>query len=142
MTAVEWLIEQIESCKITMYNDGDRKKLISLVEGNLIEQAKEMEKQQIIKNINNYNIKVTEFLLNPLFNLEHSKHGIACEKLSDIRNQFINDNIVDTNEMVSSQTEISDEEIEKAAAHHEPMVTRRAWVSACKWYREQLKQRQ
>jgi hypothetical protein len=35
--------------------------------------------------------------------------------------------------------EISDEEIEKAAAHHEPMVTRRAWVSACKWYREQLK---
>ena len=38
--------------------------------------------------------------------------------------------------------EISDEEIEKAAAHHEPMVTRRAWVSACKWYREQLKQKQ
>jgi hypothetical protein len=38
--------------------------------------------------------------------------------------------------------EISDEEIEKAAAHHEPMVTRRTWISACKWYREQLKQRQ
>jgi hypothetical protein len=38
------------------------------------------------------------------------------------------------------EMEISDEEIEKAAAHHEPMVTRRAWVSACKWYREQLKQ--
>lgn len=38
--------------------------------------------------------------------------------------------------------EISDEEIEKAAAHHEPMVTRRAWVSACKWYREQLKNKQ
>jgi hypothetical protein len=46
-TAVDWLIEQIESCKITMYNDGDRKKLISLVEGNLIEQAKEMEKEII-----------------------------------------------------------------------------------------------
>ena len=42
----------------------------------------------------------------------------------------------------SSQTEISDEEIEEAASHHEPMVTRRAWVSACKWYREQLKSRQ
>jgi hypothetical protein len=39
----------------------------------------------------------------------------------------------------SPQTEISDEEIEKAAAHHEPMITRRAWISACKWYREQLK---
>lgn len=35
--------------------------------------------------------------------------------------------------------EILDEEIEKEAAHNEPMVTRRAWVSACKWYREQLK---
>ena len=47
-TAVEWLIEQIESCKITIHNDGDRKKLISLVNENLIQQAKEMEKQQII----------------------------------------------------------------------------------------------
>jgi hypothetical protein len=36
------------------------------------------------------------------------------------------------------ETEISDEEIEKAATQYEPMVTRRAWVSACKWYREQL----
>ena len=37
------------------------------------------------------------------------------------------------------QQELSDEEIEKSAAHHEPMVTKRAWISACKWYREQLK---
>ena len=44
------------------------------------------------------------------------------------------------NDIISNR-EISDEEIEKAAAHHEPMVTRRAWVSACKWYREQLKQK-
>jgi hypothetical protein len=47
-TAIDWLIEQIESSKITIYSDGGRKKLISLVDGNLIEQAKEMEKQQII----------------------------------------------------------------------------------------------
>jgi hypothetical protein len=46
-TAIDWLIEQIESCKITIYNDGDRKKLISLVNDDLIEQAKLMEKQQI-----------------------------------------------------------------------------------------------
>jgi hypothetical protein len=45
-TAVAWLIEQIESCKITMYNDGDRKKLISFND-DLIEQSKHMEKQQI-----------------------------------------------------------------------------------------------
>jgi hypothetical protein len=47
MTAIDWLIEQIESCKITMYNDGDRKRLISLVNDDLIEQSKQMEKQQI-----------------------------------------------------------------------------------------------
>jgi hypothetical protein len=49
------------------------------------------------------------------------------------------DYIVKVTDVTSSQIEISDEEIEKAAAHYEPMVTRRAWVSACKWYREQLK---
>ena len=37
------------------------------------------------------------------------------------------------------QQEISDEEIEKAASHYDPIVTRIAWISACKWYREQLK---
>jgi hypothetical protein len=52
-------------------------------------EAKEMEKEQRKNDITNYNIKVTEFLLNPLFNLEHSNHGIACEKLADIRNEFI-----------------------------------------------------
>jgi hypothetical protein len=50
--------------------------------------------EEKIKNITDYNIIVTEFLLNQLFNLEHSKHAIACEKLSDIRNQFIYNNIV------------------------------------------------
>jgi hypothetical protein len=35
--------------------------------------------------------------------------------------------------------EISNEEIEKAAANHEPMVTRSPYVNACKWYKEQLK---
>ena len=42
----------------------------------------------------------------------------------------------------SSQTEISDEEIEMAALHHEPRITRRAFKSGANWYREQLKQRQ
>ena len=49
----------------------------------------------------------------------------------------------------SSQTEISDEEIEKSAkewydkkgiVNYKAEI--RAWVSACKWYREQLKLRQ
>ena len=83
-TLVEWLEQEMLKPNLSMKE--------------ILEQAKEMEKKQKIKNITDYNIKVTEFLLNPLFNLEHSKHGIACEKLSDIRNQFINDHIVNYNE--------------------------------------------
>ena len=50
----------------------------------------------------------------------------------------------------SSQTEISDEEIEKGAkewyekeGHYKPSaIALKTWVYAIKWYREQLKQRQ
>ena len=97
-TAVDWLIEnenylysQLMSLKINIIEYEKKYK-------QSVQQAKEMEKTQKIKNITDYNIKVTEFLLNPLFNLEHNKHGIACEKLSDIRNQFISDHIVNYNE--------------------------------------------
>ena len=79
-TAVEWLF-------LMLNNPNSDQEFAN----NLLEQAKAMEKEQIIKNITDYNVKVTEFLLNPLFNLEHSKHGIACEKLADIRNKFINE---------------------------------------------------
>ena len=80
-TAVEWLVDELEQhhTKIDIKNTV------------VFQQAKAMEKEQIIKNITDYNVKVTEFLHNPLFNLEHSKHGIACEKLADIRNKFINE---------------------------------------------------
>ena len=86
-TAVEFLIEEVE-CR------GLITKELRLC----FRQAEEMEKEQKIKNISDYNIKVTEFLLSPIFNLEHSVHGIACEKLSDIRNQFISDNIINYDE--------------------------------------------
>jgi hypothetical protein len=97
-TAVEWYAEKsiiifdnLRSGKITF-------KIWFKEQALLLEQAKEMEKEQKIKNITDYNIMVTEFLLNPLFNLEHSEHAIACEKLSDIRNQFISDHIINYNE--------------------------------------------
>jgi len=53
------------------------------------------------------------------------------------------EHIVDTNEMISSQTEISDEEIEKFA--DEELGTIRTdfdfgVIQGMKWYREQLKQ--
>jgi len=51
-------------------------------------------------------------------------------------------------ETKSSQQEISDEEIEKEAEKRSKSFNgfttyeKSAWVMACKWYREQLKQRQ
>ena len=56
--------------------------------------------------------------------------------------------IVDTNEMVSSQTEISDEEIEYGFEYFqinrlgESQSWESIWKEAIKWYREQLKSRQ
>lgn len=38
-----------------------------------------------------YGVKIQEFLLKPPFNLEHSQHGIACEKLADVRNSFLDE---------------------------------------------------
>lgn len=64
------------------------------------------------------------------------------------------EHIVDINEMTSSQTEISDEEIEKQAklyatqktqlkrlSNREFDLAKNDYVNACKWYREQLKQK-
>ena len=78
--------------------------------------------------------------------------GTMLDKAKEMEKEQITSYIVTTNyeanvdlsalNQYSLIPEISDEEIEEAAAHHEPMVTRRAWVSACKWYREQLKQKQ
>ncbi len=38
-----------------------------------------------------YGVKIQEYLLKPPFNLEHSQHGIACEKLADVREKFLNE---------------------------------------------------
>jgi len=96
-TVVEWLINQLQQTRDFQRVINEANENSSSVR-DVIKEAKELEKEQKIKNITDYNIKVTEFLLNQLFNLEHSKHRIACEKLSDIRNQFIYDNIVNYNE--------------------------------------------
>ena len=56
---------------------------------------------------------------------------------------LLNYHIVDTNEMTSSQTEISDEEIENEAEKITNIGNRREyWKQGIKWYREQLKSRQ
>jgi hypothetical protein len=97
-TALDYYSKQIGKLTSDLVTGKITGKQFVMLEIKLLIQSKEMEKEQKIKNITDYNIKVTEFLLNQLFNLEHSKHRIACEKLSDIRNQFIYDNIVNYNE--------------------------------------------
>jgi hypothetical protein len=82
-TAVEWLINHWKK----LQSEGEKMNWSQIIQ--ITELAKEMEKQQRKNDITDYNIKVTEFLLNPSFNLEHSNHGIPCEKLADIRNEFI-----------------------------------------------------
>lgn len=63
-------------------------------------------------------------------------------------------NIFENNKIVSSETEISDEEIEKASYNYAELYqcptelkmckhdVISAWNNAIKWYKEQLKQRQ
>jgi hypothetical protein len=97
-TAVEWFHQKTWNLKIQLeFSEISIGEYASTYSA-LYEEAKEMEKEQRIKNIKDYNIVVTEFLLNPLFNLEHSQHAIACEKLSDIRNKFISNHIINYNE--------------------------------------------
>jgi hypothetical protein len=120
-TAVEFLLSHIWTTDWVNYTKEEKLKVI--------EQAKKMEKQQII-----------------------DAFGVGCHLESkrlieyhDVAEQYYNETYVSKDIALQNQskskaiTELSDEEIEKAAAHHEPMITRRAWVSACKWYREQLK---
>ena len=78
---------------------------------------------------------------------------IEPKELTEAIDTLLNYHIVDTNEMVSSQTEISDEEIEEASENawsdyeYEEgnlysTTFKGGWKLAIKWYREQLKQRQ
>jgi hypothetical protein len=57
MTAVEWLFEQLCSEKLSWNKDSMGKLFIDLRTSNILQQAKEMEKEQIIEAYN------TSFLL-------------------------------------------------------------------------------
>lgn len=83
-TAVDYLIEMIRL--------NDKEFYAMLFEDGVLQQAKQIENEQRKeyerKLINDFSIKVTEYLLKPPFNLEHAQHGIACEKLAILRNNF------------------------------------------------------
>jgi hypothetical protein len=138
MTAVEFFYEQI------IDSIGTNPKI-----DNLFEQAKEMEKQQMDKVSGDFFNEGASYMHDgkrKYETFEEYYNETYGSKGSD-------DHIVDTNEMVSSKTEISDEEIEKWAEKYYSYDELRdgefmgtiiaskidAWVDAIKWYREQLK---
>ena len=63
---------------------------------------------------------------------------IEPKELTEAIDTLLNYHIVDTNEMIFSQIEISDEEIEKAAPVGN-LIAELSWINGAKWYREQLK---
>jgi hypothetical protein len=134
-TAVTWLLQELEKVN---YHPTEA----------MIIYAKKLEKQQIIDAFyqcgrdNFEHIKVINRSATEYYNETYGSKG------SD-------EHIVDTNEMISSQTEISDEmsKIEKALYHawsdYEyqegnlySTTFRDGWLMAIKWYREQLKKKQ
>ena len=159
MTSIEWFATQLYE-KIEMKGNGN-------VIDDLLQQAKEMHKQEIIdawdKGLDNFletnesNIMSAEQYYQEAFVSKGSDERIVDtnKTITEISDESWEgcdgcteqDEVIYKNGYVKGYNaaigelpkEISDEEIEKAAAHYEPMVTRRAWVSACKWYREQLK---
>ena len=129
MTAVEWLVEQL-----LIYGDKAFNKEISLGQYHikkqeLIEQAKQMEKEQIITaNEDSSTNESGEFLTG-----EQYYNKMYGNKNDDHTEQHL--------EMVSSQPEISDEEIENEADHYREASGSYSFKMAIKWYREQLKKK-
>ena len=114
-TAVEFLISKLGIPKIT--------------HNKLFEEALQMEKQQILDAWNDVygHIRDAEEYYNETYGSKGS-----------------DEHIVDTTKMISSQTEISDEEIEKGAIEYyeSPVgnIDREiGFRYAIKWYREQLR---
>lgn len=125
-TAVEWLIDQI------INNNGVNQKTF--------EQAKQMEKEQIIDAAERW--KGTDFAeryYNETYGSDDKKINlveIPQEQLEKERNP--NYKYFDIDESTSSPTEISDEEIEKASIGNATFAP--SFINGAKWYREQLKQ--
>jgi len=140
MTAVEWLINELQ-----LYYEGKSK----LVYYEIIEQAKEMEKQQMHKcasfwrgKENKIEIPIFEQYYNETYGSKGSdvpqlkyKDGTPIRSYDSPK---IQEMVKLMNEPTSSQTEISDEEIEKEASRIHG-VGSMLWEEGAKWYREQLK---
>jgi hypothetical protein len=140
MTSIEWLIEEMLS---KGYFDGNKPLTFTNLD-HLQQQAKEMHKQEIIDardNMQKYCIELANKINPHLFEF-NKKDG----------EQYYQETFVSKgSDATFSQTEISDEEIEKAKENawsdYEyqegnlySTTFSDGWKMAIKWYREQLKQ--
>ncbi len=125
-TAVEWLVSELNQ-KID-FIPIDKWDMIR----DIVQQAKQMEKEQII----NANIAGVDVVI------EKKRFIIGEQYYNETYGSKGNDErIVDTNKTITSQTEISDEEIEKAGIElsKQGVDLDYKWIMGAKWYREQLK---
>jgi len=119
-TSIEWLIEQCP-------------RIETIVSNSVLEQAKEMHKQEIITASNGY---TTTELLGVTKGEYYYQETFGSKDINGNEIQFIK--VV---EQQLPQQEISDEEIEKEISKRYMHPTQDyAFRDACKWYREQLKQ--
>ncbi len=113
-TAVEWLDRWFRDNPEATHEEGNK----------ALQQAKEMEKQQLnIARIDGIN------LANKGYGTKGSDEYPEIEGTMAI-----------CNDIISSQTEISDEDIEEYAKKNAFQYYE--FITGAKWYREQLKQRQ
>ena len=146
MTAVKWLDEQLQDTMYFVYGytDGVRKVTIPLEDYMRLKQvALEMEKEQIINAFDEgqeyeYQVFVNSaprFFSDTYYNETYGSKGSDEEKTNSQRfDEFMQ-------LVTSSQTEISDEEIEKAFTDASERLSeyKEGLIDGAKWYREQLK---
>ena len=137
MTAVEWLHDKWSNCKEWKWEEIEQ----------WFKQAKEMEKQQIEEAFycgnqihGNWDSDSSIY-----YNETYGSKG-GDENFKQFSLYEHKETITSADTITSSQTEISDEEIEKEAnnlfAGDLMWSERIAFKVAIKWYREQLKSRQ
>ena len=158
-TAVEWLKEQFDRQRFIEHIDFEKAK--EMEKQQIIDAFTkgaddgfnglyyENREQYYSETYENGEQKVKEYPNSHIYETMNGRYGLSSyeehdqtDGIFDTYQEAVDFGLSLINNPTSSQTEISDEEIEMAALHNEPRVTRRAFKSGAKWYREQLKQRQ
>jgi pyrroloquinoline quinone (PQQ) biosynthesis protein C len=157
MTAVQWLIEQLEERGHIIPDHIEETSLIKekqQITDAWIATDNELQRMAAEKYYNeNYGIKGSDNSPKEIKKDSFGKIRFTEEEWAELNNgskgsdEHIEDNLEEI--LTSSQTEISDEEIEKAVMDsmdyvylnpNDSLIFHQGWMRAIKWYREQLKQ--